>query len=917
MNKSTQYPQGGVLHTMQGDIEIAQGKRKEPSVISVSPAQKEKSAEMQGVQTIKRAPENKKAGESDVKKPPEMITFAKDGPKPKKQPTKQERIEKKPETIRLPETKTTTQNIAKPEEKTKKITQQPLARQDIKTPLSSNAAPSKTAPKTPLVALTPARVPTPPPIKINDEAKERVRVATPEIKNAAKNLLTEEYLDKILPLVSAPKFVPKIDKKDPVELLSKDKKSQYYIEPQENSWAALPSPETKKAPKLEQKKQEVEKPQPPNTINANLNEQKQPELKRQASFLTQNEETAPQTRQEYTQQTGQKLEQPAPAPPNSPQPIINVSPRSELAPKPQKQSRTSQNLETSADYAQKETYQAPAIIEQQPDITSPAAAIRQPQNPYPLPQSAPPIQKQPEIPVRRYQENIQNSRPPISPLQMAKQNEAPPSPPPIMNDIAPRGVLTTPEGMPSNLPVGGPPDTPINYPIPKIQPNVPTNYPSLEIQPQAQPEPKKPEIPKNITPQNMPQAETFILNQPNQLERLRPLYDPFQKVDDPNPRLQEKRSIYAFSDSSQPSYDFALGKIENAKEETPERLLGLDAPPPPQPPPNETPENSEEKDEKKNNKKVILLTGLIVIFIVIALSAAYMFLFTGNVSNKDRPPATTSEKEQEGEENENQENENEDEEEQEQKDESGEKIDENEQEEEDENKPSIVKPAIPAIVPPSPWIRIPNMETRQIEVDQPTKANLEEALKDLASQDLAPGSITYIPIRLTALTEDGSPQFLTADKLLSGLGVDTPTNFINSVEAAFMLFAYSPTKEDSIICGEASSVSETCPGTRLGLVFKGRNANENPQLLPKLLGEWIRTDVTTLKPLVLDNAVFPENPSFKSVSYEGVESPISYINLPHSATTVNLAIFDEYLVIATSKNSAIAMLSEMAQLKNK
>ena len=218
---------------------------------------------------------------------------------------------------------------------------------------------------------------------------------------------------------------------------------------------------------------------------------------------------------------------------------------------------------------------------------------------------------------------------------------------------------------------------------------------------------------------------------------------------------------------------------------------------------------------------------------------------------------------------------------------------------------------INAKTPPSPLVRIQGMLTRPYPINNPNLSEIKGVFDSIKAQEFPPGSITYIPIELTNKTNNNDlDQFISARLFIDALGIDAPDQFLDSIEPTFMLYAYSPTEDDRAECERASLRSSTCPGVRLGLVFEQRaSPGINAVSLPNLVSNWIESsNITTMKPLILDNVIFPDKVQFKNTVYGELDHPISYVNLPHPSTAIDFATIGRYLVIGTSKNSVLSMI---------
>lgn len=227
--------------------------------------------------------------------------------------------------------------------------------------------------------------------------------------------------------------------------------------------------------------------------------------------------------------------------------------------------------------------------------------------------------------------------------------------------------------------------------------------------------------------------------------------------------------------------------------------------------------------------------------------------------------------------------------------------------------------SLSTFVPPTPLINPATLTTRELVVRNYSKQELQRVLNDARHLELDPGTIAYLPIRLEEPV-DGSPAYFSADRFFESLDIEIPDTFQQTIDPRFTLYAYEPTQEDAQTCRQALGRETTkCPGMRLGVVLQRKVAADSdpanlPVSSPQLIGSWIRnTDVSSFKPIILDDISFPNNRSFTSFALDvnGINYPILYLNLPHSATTLNFTEVSDrgLIIIATSTNSLYAVLN--------
>ncbi|MEX0916643.1 MAG: hypothetical protein WDZ44_00890, partial [Candidatus Spechtbacterales bacterium] len=80
------------------------------------------------------------------------------------------------------------------------------------------------------------------------------------------------------------------------------------------------------------------------------------------------------------------------------------------------------------------------------------------------------------------------------------------------------------------------------------------------------------------------------------------------------------------------------------------------------------------------------------------------------------------------------------------------------------------------IIPPSPLITPDRVD--EISITRLSTQALQAALIQIEEEDLQPGSITYLPVRLAEDSSDGREQYLTAQLFFTTLGVALPEEFL-------------------------------------------------------------------------------------------------------------------------------------------
>lgn len=185
-------------------------------------------------------------------------------------------------------------------------------------------------------------------------------------------------------------------------------------------------------------------------------------------------------------------------------------------------------------------------------------------------------------------------------------------------------------------------------------------------------------------------------------------------------------------------------------------------------------------------------------------------------------------------------------------------------------------------LPPEPTIPsslIPVDETETIELIKGQENLLIDKLKTTAAQGQEIGTLRRILIK----SVNGQSKYLNFNEFCQIAEIQTPLS-----ENNFTLFLYSQDE-----------------GNRLGLVIDIQNFYEEP--IFSLLRNWEPEMKTDLKLIFLATKPGPAaTEEFQDNIYQNIA--IRYLNFPHPDLTIDYAIIDDKLVIATSKDSIYAVI---------
>jgi len=136
--------------------------------------------------------------------------------------------------------------------------------------------------------------------------------------------------------------------------------------------------------------------------------------------------------------------------------------------------------------------------------------------------------------------------------------------------------------------------------------------------------------------------------------------------------------------------------------------------------------------------------------------------------------------------------------------------------------------------------------------------------------------------RIVALKMSDSPKkYATLDDLTNIFGIALPDNLKANTQTFNLLVYIKPATKE----------------IRLALVLKQKDSS----LTEQIMTAWETTMFNDMKPLILGVPGTPATAKFISVNYNG--GLFRYKNLPTKTTTINYTIFQNLVIIGTSKNS--------------
>ncbi|MEX2007988.1 MAG: hypothetical protein WD850_00585 [Candidatus Spechtbacterales bacterium] len=203
-------------------------------------------------------------------------------------------------------------------------------------------------------------------------------------------------------------------------------------------------------------------------------------------------------------------------------------------------------------------------------------------------------------------------------------------------------------------------------------------------------------------------------------------------------------------------------------------------------------------------------------------------------------------------------------------------------------------------------------QTDEIVLANLTQEDLIDALRTKSLKSYSPGAIVYTPIRINPTLTGGSARYVGAREFLQTMSIAIPEASLMALEDRFMPYLYAPTLEERGACVNTLSVP-SCDTARFGMAFTAKPGQDNQ--LAGFIPQWQASAEEQFKTLILSGAGELETATFQSATYtgNGVRSiPVSYKNYPTAFAALDFSSFDNYLVVATSREALFSFLDKVA-----
>ena len=146
--------------------------------------------------------------------------------------------------------------------------------------------------------------------------------------------------------------------------------------------------------------------------------------------------------------------------------------------------------------------------------------------------------------------------------------------------------------------------------------------------------------------------------------------------------------------------------------------------------------------------------------------------------------------------------------------------------------------------------------------------------------------------------KDESGDDVKMSLLNKALAINFPDKVMSVLTGDYNLFVYLPTNNERVNCQQSLITEKECSGPRLGLVFKLKNGQAKlvKDELDKIPMQGLIHNLNSIFLFNLDKMAMPSDTIYHNIKAR-------YINLPISTMSLDYAVANDYLIIATSKNS--------------
>lgn len=217
----------------------------------------------------------------------------------------------------------------------------------------------------------------------------------------------------------------------------------------------------------------------------------------------------------------------------------------------------------------------------------------------------------------------------------------------------------------------------------------------------------------------------------------------------------------------------------------------------------------------------------------------------------------------------------------------------------EETQPTAInEPKLPASI-------LSYSRTEIITASKNTPAAINTAIEDFDSDSVGDDELARLAVKAATPDNPDISEFTNLDDIVKGLGLKMPQVVRQNLSDDFNLFVFGANSFDKDECLRLKNTDPGCYGPRLGLAIKISNIDK---IMPALK-IWEKTMTIDLKPLIWAKTGKAASTSFLTGTYQ--EKNIHYKNLPLNTVTVEYAVAEDTLIIATSKNSMLKAIDSL------
>ena len=203
---------------------------------------------------------------------------------------------------------------------------------------------------------------------------------------------------------------------------------------------------------------------------------------------------------------------------------------------------------------------------------------------------------------------------------------------------------------------------------------------------------------------------------------------------------------------------------------------------------------------------------------------------------------------------------------------------------------------------PDPILIVDAIE--EVEIGSMSNSEFRSRADEIARSAYPAQSTVYLPVMLKA---GQTRRHITLSEFFQLMEASTPAALTDYEK--YSAFMYFPTANSETDCFAANILDSSCYGPRLGIVIDissrpGSTIGEETSQVLSSMASWEPTMIRDLDSMILAPLPSPVPPSFSTGNYNGLTT--RYVTLPIPTTSLDWMLYDNYLIISTSMESARA-----------